>query len=207
MPDQGDAEKAYATHQAAIDDIVTTLEEALHAMPMTHAVRCKTAEEVAAAHDPAMDAEFEVCRARRGRWLEGCYEGWKHFRQNTAKALLNRHHALLGLSVQMRAATSSMRYPVTTGTTSPSQTGVPAAQGFSRGRRRVGYHRYQTAVAFPTERGELVRRGDKEHRDGLEITYTVTDGDLTADVTIVLLMEGETPEDWRASHVARLMEE
>jgi hypothetical protein len=196
MPDASRAQAAYDAHRATIDRVTQVLRREssmlLHAPPV-----CEDAAAVAASGDEARNREFEACTERRRAELSSQAAEWGRFR-GVLLTLVETHHDILGLGV---ALSTPGRPPLAAdvGMSGPSQTGEPAASGFRRGDRAVGYHLYQTAFAFDVPGAPSIAVGDGEHRPGLEVVFTVSSGTSSMRVALIVLIEDETTPAWRAA--------
>jgi hypothetical protein len=202
MPDESDAQEAYAAKRATIDDVARSLSASLATLSISVPVVCEDAEAVAAANDPARNAAYEACSARRGDQRARAVDEWRHFRSGIPASLVSRHPDMLGLKLNAVPRGESMEYPLNIGVTSPSVVGTPADRGFGRGDRKVGYHLYQTAVEFA---GTGRREGDGVQRPGIEVVFTLVTRGLVTNVTLVLLTEENTTDQWRAAQLERLL--
>ena len=202
MPDASEAQEAYAAKRATVDDVARSLSASLATLSISVPVVCKDPQVVVASNDPARNAAYEACSARRGEQRARAVDEWRHFRSGIPAALVSRHPDLLGLKLRALPRGESMEYPLTIGVTGPSVVGTPAARGFGRDDRKVGYHLYQTAVQIASTGRSA---GDGEQRPGIEVTFELVTRDLVTEVTLVLLIDDTTTEDWRAAQLERLL--
>lgn len=192
MPDASSASQAFADRRAEIDAIEATVRSALPPTPPVP--DCGDARVAAASDDPAVAAEFARCHAEARAAREAAIDALGRLSRETLPGLLDANPRLLGVEVTEGASTRSA------GSLGASNPGTDAAHGVSIDEHQVGWNLYQTAFAF-TPRGETdeVRVGDGERRPGIEVVWTITEGERSARVRAVLLIDAQTDAAWRAA--------
>jgi hypothetical protein len=195
-PSAADAEQRYQVHRATIDRVDQTLRTEIGRLPLSTAVRCEDATEVAEANDPERDARFERCFYERNEWRERAIAAWVAFRRTAPLDLLDEHPEVLGIRVTLTTEIGTRDLAV--GNTLVARPGTPAEKGLSIDGRKVGWHRYQTGFSFvPEGASEYVHFGDDVLRSGIEVSWSFTAGDAQADVRLVVLMDDRTTAQWR----------
>ncbi len=203
MPDASAAQAAFAAQRSTVASIDRRLRAEVARLPMTRVVRCRDAAEVARSNDPVMNQEFEACSARRSEWLSSSIAARERFPREVLLPMLDEHHRVLGIEVKLslRDEPQWQEVELQVGTDFASNPGVDARSGVGVEDYRLGWHLYQTAFAFvPQGQTEYVHVGDGEKRPGIEIVWSFTEGDVTAEILLVLLIDSETDARWRAGH-------
>jgi hypothetical protein len=176
-----DAEQRYQVHRKTIDQGDRTLRAEIGRLPFSTAVRCEDPNEVVKANDPEAAARFERCFHERNEWREQAIATWGSFRRTVPLDLLDEHPEVLGIRVTLATVIDTRELVV--GNTSPAQPGTPAEEGLHIDGRKLGWHRYHYE--------------DDALRNGIEVCWSFTTGDVQADVRLVVLMDDRTTAVWR----------
>ncbi len=192
MPDSASASQAFRDHRADVDAIETAVRAALPAV--LPPLECADPAVVATSGDAAAAAEFERCHTAQAAQREAAILALRRLTQDTLPSLLDARPAVLGVEVTEGSATRSA------GSLGPSNPGTDAASGVSIDEHQVGWHLYQTAFSFtPPGQGVPVSVGDGEARPAIEVLWTVTEGQRSARVRAVILIDAQTDDAWQAA--------
>ncbi len=191
MPDASAATQAFRDRRADIVAIETAVRATL---PATPTVPTCADPATVASDDPVASAEFARCHTEASAAREAAVVALARLSRETLPALLDANPRLLGVEITEGDASRHA------GTLGASNAGTDAEHGVGLDGHQVGWNLYQTAFAFtpPGESAE-VRVGDGERRPGIEVVWTVTEGERTARVRAVILIDAQTDADWRAA--------
>jgi hypothetical protein len=199
MPDASSARATFEAHRPTIEALDRELRAEVARLPHREVVRCEDPAAVAASNDAARNARFEACTRARGAWLTSVNAAMTRLRRDVLPGWIDAHHDVLGIAVVVRSRGESQHDEARIGNTSPLQLGVDPSGGVGVDGYRVGWHLFQTAFAFvPRGESEYAHYGGGEHRPGIEVGWSFTDGDASVDASLIVLAEDETEPEWRA---------